>query len=161
MTANRDKYDVPIEVGDTVVFTTSSKGGGGLTVGVIDKLGESGYITIRYLRERSQYAHETGAPPIMKTGRRPKRDEDNQYIYRDTGVKDWRGYPRREMLYEDCEYEVKDYTPTGKIIHFWGKSVIWTGTNVIVLRKHDWSPRAKFTELMNLDYTKTEEELNG
>lgn len=159
MTVNKDKYDVPIEVGDTVVFTTSK--GGGLTVGVIDKLGESGYMTIRYLRERNQLAYETGAPPIMKTSRRPKRDGDNQYIYRDTGVKDWRGYPRREMLYEDYEYEAKDYTPTGKTIQFWGKSVIWTGTNVIVLRKHDWSPRAKFTELMSLDYTKTEEELNG
>lgn len=158
-----DKYGVEIEVGDIVVFTTSSKGGGGLTVGVIDKVSpdHGGHMSIRYRVTRDQKAWEIGAPQVSRMSRRPKRNEDGSAVLTPgTGV-DWRGRPRMENVYEEYEHFYDDYTLTGKKIHFWRTSVIWTPSNVLILRKHNWAVRPAFTELMNLNYSKTEEELNA
>lgn len=161
MTASKlDKYGVEIEVGDIVVFTTSSKGGGGLTVGIVDKLGESGYMSIRYRVTRDQKAYEIGAPQISRMSRRPKRNEDGSWVTAPGIGMDWQGRPRMETVYEEYEHFYDDHTLTGKKIHFWRTSVIWTPNNVLILRKHNFSPRPGLTELMALDYSKTEEQLN-
>lgn len=150
MTAN-DKYGKLIEVGDIVVYTTNTKsGGGGLTIGVIDRT-SNGSFTIRSRQTRPEYAWEIGAPNVTITSTRPKTI-DGRYVY-EHGEPDQWGHRSRNFVYEEYEWTSKDYTKTGEQKHYWQSAVIYTPSNIIILRKVDWSPRPLFTELMNIDYS--------
>src|SRR5258706_6476784 len=131
MTAN-DKYGKLIEVGDIVVYTANTKGGGGLTIGIVDRMTNKTF-SIRSRGTRDEWACDIGAPDIIKTGTRPKV-VDGQFVREYEEPNQW-GQRRRNLVYEDYEWTTKDYTLTGRRKHFWQTTVIRTSSNIIILRK--------------------------
>jgi hypothetical protein len=149
----KDKLGAEIELGDVVVYTVNIKDGGGLTIGRIEKLHESGAITIKQRSSRGQYAYEVGAPEIPRTGTRAKRDADGQYVYEEY-LTSW-GSKRKQITYEEYEYMDKDYSRTGKTVYYWAKTVIHIPSNVLVLRKaNEFVDLEDLQEAITLDFDK-------
>lgn len=107
MTERFDDLGVKIEVGD-IIFS-SPKGGGG-DVGRVEKISDTGRITIKIRRTRYVYACERGAPDIKYMSLDMKRDEFG-YAVR---VKNSDPYGQWTYEYEEVERTRRDYSRVAK-----------------------------------------------
>lgn len=133
----QDKFGIELIIGDVVIYTTSTKGGGGMHIGAVDSFTPQGGVTIKSRRERNQLAHEVGAPPVKRIG--------NRYVFD--------AHAGRSVR-EEYEYESPDYTPTGVKIYRWTKRTIWISSNIVTVRTADWRFLPHLRDFTSLDYSK-------
>jgi hypothetical protein len=104
-----------IRVGDVLLSASKT---GNVKVGRVEKIHDSGYITVKFAERCNRYAYEDGAPDIEYESRRIKRDENGEAVTIDDprGLKDWRGKVWQVSVWEDYTATRKDYTVVG---HYW------------------------------------------
>lgn len=88
---------------------------GNVKVGRVEKIHDSGYVTVKFAERVKIFAYERGAPDIEQTSNRIKRDEAGEPIRipDPSGRKTWRGEPFYTYEYEDYTYMRHDYTVVG------------------------------------------------
>ena len=88
---------------------------GNVKVGRVEKIHDSGYITVKFAEKRNRYAYEDGAPDIAYQSRRTKRDDDGNAIMEDDprGIRDYRGKVWQRVVTEEYTAYRKDYTVVG------------------------------------------------
>lgn len=126
-----DQYGTEIAIGDLVV----SNG----TVGMVSKFNAHGSVNIRVHSERDAYAHEWGAPEILKKGTRTKRDERGYPIRKEGSQYSW------DWETEEYEYSEKDWRVVGKT-PFTYTIVRQTSHALTVLRKIDGTLPSPFLD---------------
>lgn len=110
--AQTDALGQEIGVGDILL---SASRAGNVKVGRVEKIHDSGYITVKFAERVKIFAYERGAPDIEQTSNRIKRDETGEPIRipDPSGRKTWRGEPFYTYEYEDYTYMRHDYTVVG------------------------------------------------
>ena len=130
MTASKkctDRYGVEIEAGDLVIS--------GGVVGIVYQINAHNAPSIKVRSTRKLYAHELGAPPVPRVGKRAKVDEQGRYVRSSS----W-GYE-----YEDYTYMADDITEVGETDYIY--SIIRKCTyDVTVLRKKSGVMPTRFIE---------------
>lgn len=108
----KDALGQEIRPGDILLSASKT---GNVKVGRVEKVHDSGYITVKFAEKRNRYAYEDGAPDIEYQSTRCKRDiHGNAIMIPDpSGRKDWRGQPFMTYVQEEYTATRKDYTVVG------------------------------------------------
>jgi hypothetical protein len=107
-----DALGQEIRVGDILLSASKT---GNVKVGRVEKIHDSGYITVKFAERIRIFAYERGAPDIEQTSARTKTDEHGVPIRIEdpSGRKDWRGQPFYTYEREEYTYMRHDYTVVG------------------------------------------------
>lgn len=108
----KDALGQEIRVGDILLSASKT---GNVKVGRVEKIHDSGYITVKFAERCKRYAYEDGAPDIPCQSRRTVRDDQGNAVMQDDprGIKDWRGNVWQVPVTEEYTAYRRDYTVVG------------------------------------------------
>lgn len=141
----KDALGQEIRVGDILLSASKT---GNVKVGRVEKIHDSGYITVKFAEKRNVYAYEEGAPLVEGEVYQQLRDDDGNPIY-ESGKDYWnREYKRPKYGY--VKKMVKDRTVVGKK-WYWKQEEAAHYARFVVRSTSD-HPIFNLSQFLDMDY---------
>jgi hypothetical protein len=143
----KDALGQEIRVGDILLSASKT---GNVKVGRVEKIHDSGYITVKFAEKRNVYAYEEGAPKVPGKVYRQLKNEDGTPKMREGGMDYYTRKPRMIPEYGYVDEMVRDTTVLRKD-WFWKQEEAAHYARFVVRSTAD-HPLFNLSQFLDMDY---------